>query len=180
MVEALRRTYAECCLRFDRAVGFDNQTFGQMAYKSSWFHLEQFFKSDAGVHVVRADGSFELDIEGVRVHPFKVGHMDGDIYDRFPSNEEVFAFMAEQNIVQMGLLPEAPASWFVLAHAGNPIDGLKAVYLAAPGGPQSWASVVRIDEPVVGRETLPEPVTVELPELQVIPDDYRARGERDG
>src|SRR5438128_653631 len=126
-VEALAITYAECQSRFDRSIGFDSQTFGQMVYKSSWFRLDQVAANDGRIGVVRDGNGFELDIEGVRLHPFKVGHQANDIYDRLPSNEVVFELMASQNVYQLSLLPEIQPQMLVLAHVGNPDDGLCAV-----------------------------------------------------
>ena len=175
-VEALAITYAECQARFDRAVGFDNQTFGQMVYKSSWFHLDQVAVVDAGIAVIRDSNSFELDIEGVRLHPFKVGHRTNDIYDRLPSNELVFELMANQNLHQLSLLPELQPQMLVLAHLGNPDDGLCAVYVAAPiiraGGVKDWAFVVRVDHFGDAADAAgPPPVDIEPPELTILPDE---------
>jgi hypothetical protein len=169
MMRALAATYDQCLGRFDRNVGFDGQTFGQMVFKSSWFHLEQYLAGDAGVRVIRDFSTFELDVEGVVLHPYKIGHQDGDIYDRFPSNEEAFALMAARNIEQLTLLPSKPPSRLVLAHAGNPIDGLRAVYVAAPtmGRDRSfgWAWVIRIDDLAGQGEAPPSPADIPAPEL---------------
>lgn len=175
-VEALAITYAECQARFDRSIGFDSQTFGQMVYKSSWFHLDQVAAADDGIAVVRDASGFELDIEGVRLHPFKVGHRTNDIYDRLPSNELAFEVMANQNLYQLSLLPEIEPRMLVLAHVGNPDDGLCAVYVAAPiiraEGVKDWAFVVRIDHFGDAADAgIPQPVDIEPPELTILPDD---------
>jgi hypothetical protein len=174
-VEALSITYAECQARFDRSIGFDSQTFGQMVYKSSWFHLDQVAAADDGIAVIRDANGFELDLEGVRLHPFKVGHRANDIYDRLPSNELVFELMANQNLYQLSLLPEIQPQMLVLAHVGNPDDGLCAVYVAAPiiraGGVKDWAFVVRIDHfGDAADAAVPQPVDINPPELKILPD----------
>ena len=174
-VEALAITYAECQARFDRSIGFDSQTFGQMIYKSSWFHLDQVAGIDGRIGVVRDGNGFELDIDGVRLHPFKVGHRANDIFDRLPSNELVFELMASQNVYQLSLLPDLQPQMLVLAHVGNPEDGLCAVYVAAPiirdGGVKDWAFVVRIDHFGDAADAgVPQPVNIDPPELTILPN----------
>jgi hypothetical protein len=160
-------------------VGFDSQTFGQMVYKSSWHHLERGCAGDSGVRVYRDGNGFELDIEGVRLHPFKLGHREGEIHERMPSNETVLDFMASQNIEQVRLFPSEPVTWLVLAHAGNWIDGLRAVYIGAPirtgAGEYEWASVVRIDDlSDRAAEDVPAAVEIALPEIKTLPAEREA------
>jgi hypothetical protein len=179
LVELLQKTYDECRVRFDRAVGFDSQTFGQMVYKSSWYHLERGLAEDSGIRAYRAGNGFELDVEGIRLHPFKIGHREGEIHERMPSNEAVLDFMASQNIEQVRLFPREPVTWLVLAHAGNWIDGLRAVYIAAPvrtgSGDYEWASVVRIDDlSDRGAEDVPQAVEIVLPEIKTLPAEREA------
>ena len=179
LVRLLETTYLECRVRFDRAVGFDSQTFGQMVYKSSWHHLENGTAADPGVRVYRDGNGFELDVEGIRLHPFKIGHREGEIHERMPSNEAILDFMANQNIEQVRLFPSEPVTWLVLAHAGNWIDGLRAVYIAAPirtsTGEYEWASVVRVDElSEHGAEDVPPAVEIALPEIKTLPAEREA------
>jgi hypothetical protein len=170
---ALEATYLECQRRFDRSVGFDGQTFGQMVYKSSWFHLEQTLHGMAGVRTLRDSNSFEIAIGRVLLHPYKVGHQEGDIETRRPSNEAVLEFMARTNQEQLELIPSLAPTRLILAHAGNPIDALRAVYIAAPipsgSGDVEWAYSARIDE-ISARDidAEPVPVPIELPRLTVI------------
>jgi hypothetical protein len=96
--------------------------------------------------------------------------------ERFPSNEATFELMADQNVRQLELFPDETAQALVLAHAGNPDDGLCAVYIAAAilraVGIPDWAFVVRIDHLDSGREgSLPAPVDIDSPELTVLPDE---------
>jgi hypothetical protein len=187
ITRALEAAYDQCRTRFDRNVGFDNQTFGQMVFKSCWFHLDQYLAGDSGVRVLRDYNSFELEVEGTVLHPYKLGQRDGEIYDRYPSNEEAFAFMAAENIEQITLFPSKSPRRLVLAHAGNPIDGLRAVYIAAPvmdgDGDFGWAWVVRIDE--LGGESgvdRPEPVDIPPPQLGTVeptPERRRADSSED-
>lgn len=179
LVRLLETTYDECRAHFDPAVGFDSQTFGQMVYKSSWHHLGRGTAADRGVRVYRDGNGFELDVEGIRLHPFKIGHREGEIHERMPSNEAILDFMASHNIEQVRLFPSEPVTWLVLAHAGNWIDGLRAVYIAAPirtsAGEYEWASVVRIDDlSERSTEDLPQAVEIALPEIKTLPAEREA------
>jgi hypothetical protein len=187
MVRAIRAAYSESQLRFDRSVGFDSQTFGQMVFKSSWFYLGQEFRTDPGVRISRDLNSFELIIGTVVIHPFKLGHREEDIYERTPSNEAVLALMARANIDQITLFEKLEPERLILAHAGNPIDGLQAVYITAPvlraDATYGWAFAQRLDASPVGIDDLPEAVEIPLPSLHAVDSSRRvsdSAGEQRG
>lgn len=180
---ALERAYEQTIQRWDPLVGYDNQTFGQMVFKSGWHYLEQFLKGESGVVVRRPQNSFEIQIGSLLLHPYKVPHPDGELHPDLPSNEAVLKFMAESNATQAELFPGAEPKKYILAHVGGAFTGLRAVYVGVPipGASEEsyeWASVCRIDDLVESRGDRPEAVEIDLPEVVSRPAEESEKKER--
>jgi len=178
MVLAIRRAYAECMQRFDRSVGFTNQTFGQMVFRSAWYFLGVSLQAKHNVRSLRPDGGFEIHVGPISLAPYKVPLDEGGVAPGLPRNEARLAAMAE-NAAQPQLFEGLRQTKFILAHVGDPLLGLRAVYVGAPIRGTSedtyeWAWIVRIDrsQPAVD---LPEPVEIPVPEVAPLRRKGRAR-----
>lgn len=123
----------------------------------------------------------------------KVGRgADGEsIRGSFPRGSRVAAFMAEQN--QMRLFDDAsfdhdgfPTNW-IIAHLGNPLDHLVAIYLASPietngRSVTGWRDIVpiwsaddpEVEFPAAPRPGLPEPVEIGELDLELRDEDAPA------
>jgi hypothetical protein len=175
---AVRRAYTECIARFDPGVGFTNQTFGQMVFRSAWYFLEKALGGREDVRIAHPDGGFEVHLGPISLAPYKVPLEGGGAVPGLPRNEARLAGIAASGS-QARLFEGLRQTKFVLAHVGDPLLGLRAIYVGAPirGSSEEnyeWAWLRRIDT-AAPATPLPEPV--EIPEPVVTP---LRRGERTG
>ncbi len=191
--DVMIRAYELARDHYDPDIGVDGQIFAFAVYKIvSHLFQERVDLDLPGGAVVWNGRGRELVRGGRHIRWNKVGSSERDRIDEsFPSRSRSAAVMADANVEQLtlGLRDGEPANW-ILAHVGNPVDGLRALYLAAPievRGSQvvGWArwlaiyDVERPDEMLPGAMPVPgsiEPMPAELPDfdLRVRPDEGSA------
>ena len=185
IIDAVRQAYAEADERYapDRGVG--DRSYGMIAYEVLTYRLRQDVASDPSVAFEwHADGPC-LRIGTLRVRWNKVGRgrAGETITTSFPRASGAAAQMVLDNRQmtlwgdESGLALGSPSSW-IICHMGNPRDGLRAIYLAAPihaDGEQitGWRVTIPIwnaDDPLAEFPTAPEiglPEVTPLPELEI-------------
>jgi hypothetical protein len=182
---ALLGAYADAGEIHDPERGFNDLIHGLIVYHLTGHRLARAFESDPDVRFARGAAGPELWVEGCRLRWNKVGSDARQrIESSFPRSSQVAAFMAEAN-QQLSLWESdgeasEPANW-ILAHVGNPRDGLIRAYLAAPisssgrevTGWARWIAIYdaaqpNVDLPEAPAPGLPEAVEIEAPEITLI------------
>lgn len=182
IIEAARAAYAEADERYAPDLGVGDRSYGMIAYEVLTYRLRQDVASDPSVAFEwHGDGPC-LRIGALRVRWNKVGRGGAGetIATSFPRPSGAAAQMALDN-QQMTLWSEdpgrdrgLPSNW-IICHMGNPRDGLRAVYLAAPihaDGERitGWKATIPIwsaDDPLAEFPMAPE---IGLPEVSPLPD----------
>lgn len=184
IVDAIRSAYDEADEVYAPDRGRGDHLHGLAVYHVASFLLRARFEEFPGVRFVSRGQGPELWVGPYRLRWNKVGRgADGQsIRGSFPRGSRTAAFMAEQN--QLRLFDETsfevngfPQNW-VIAHMGNPIDHLVAIYLATPiesdgRSVTGWRDIVPIwsaadpdaEFPTAPLPGLPEPV--DLPDLEL-------------
>ncbi|HEX7948889.1 MAG TPA: hypothetical protein VF494_00965 [Candidatus Limnocylindrales bacterium] len=195
IIDAVRAGYAAADERYAPEQGVGERSYGMIAYEVLTYRLREDVASDPSVAFEwHADGPC-LRIGGIRVRWNKVGRgrAGETITTSFPRPSGAAAQMAFDNR-QMTLWGDeagselgSPVSW-IICHMGNPRDGLRAVYLAAPinaDGEQiiGWRVTIPIwnaDDPLAEFPTAPEiglPEAAPLPEFEItLIDDIEDAG----
>ena len=167
---------------YDPDIGVDGQIFAFAVYKIAARLFEREFADTDGAEVIWNGRGREITRGGMRLRWNKVGTSERDEIDRsFPSRSRSARIMAEQNLEQLnfGFSDGDPDNW-IIAHTGNPIDGLRTLYLAAPletsngrvTGWLRWIAIYDAANPDDASPALPmpgalEPTPVELPEFDI-------------
>lgn len=180
-VRALQSAYDSTCEGHRPAVGNNEATFGFTLYHSVTFFLDQAAtESSKLLFDVRSRApKFRLSVKDFEVGCYRVGRLaTEDIWSSFPENDDAAPMLVEEQL----WLPGVPngsgvkkARNLILAHFGNPDDGLCAVYLCVPSRIEKekisgwacaqllWKIGDSIPQPVmlnaerVPEETVPEP-----------------------
>jgi hypothetical protein len=121
---------------YDPDQGWDSQAFGFMAYKAAVHRLAVLARDpDSSFNLRSTFPSFRWEAGDFLVATYRVGASARDPIDRsFPKNENGAVELADLNQFSMDLGQEgAIAPAVIVAHQGNHITGLEAVYLAVPG-----------------------------------------------
>jgi hypothetical protein len=191
----MRRSYDLARDYYDPEIGVDGQIFAFTVYKIAARQFELELSAFAGAEIVWNRRGREIRRGSKQLRWHKVGVSGSDsIATSFPSHSRSAGVMAELNMEQLdlGLTEEDPSNW-IIAHAGNPADGLCALYLAAPNrasrgrvtGWLRWIAIFDSDQPGESYPTLPPPGPIEpLPsdlgdfdlELLEETEDDRVRG----
>lgn len=191
LVSALQHVYAINAERYDPQLGDDGLTFGVQVWRNSWHELEAAVQTLHDISTARPDGSLVLRIGDVRLHTYKVGNTEElNIHNVRISGTATKDRIVHSNVEQLQLFSTAPPATgppnLVLAHAGNPFDGLCAVYVGAPtedeAGPSwSWVeSLYQIPPDEVRRgEPLPEGPVTPYSDLPVTDFDLTLKPELD-
>jgi hypothetical protein len=170
--------------------GWGPMLFGVAIYFNLDSRFRERFGSESRLQYVLGTRRPELQAADVRVYWNKTGTSAGrpTLLER-PSG--ALLEMAGQNLaVQMSMFGSSdPVSW-VIAHAGNPQDGLASIHIAAPqlarnGRVVGWQQAVAIfdarrpdlDLPELAAPGLPEPTPLPDFDLSFRPD--APAGERD-
>jgi hypothetical protein len=156
LIKSLERAYDVAAEAHGRDPGFDALTFGVMVWRLSWYHAEQGLAA-AGFTVDRPNNSLRAAVGTFDVHLYRAGDTaQHDIDTDFgflsgtPTKEAISTNNARQLALFEGdpsLAPRVTCSQLVLAHTGNPSDGLCAAWLGAPlvnGDSVQWAWVTEI------------------------------------
>lgn len=182
IVAAFRAAYAEADALYlpDRGVG--DRVHAITVYDVATWHFERDLAEMDGVAFVSRGSGPELRVGDLRVRWNKVGRGEPghSIGASFPRASRTAAEMAAANR-QLTLWSNAdgvrPLNW-IICHLGNPRDGLRAIYLAAPievDGERivGWRSATPIwnaDDPAAEFPAAPPlglPESVRLPDLEI-------------
>ena len=184
IIAAIRGAYDEADEIFAPDRGRGDHLHGLAVYHVASFNLRNRFDDFSGVQFVSRGEGPELRVGPYRLRWNKVGRgVDGQsIRGSFPRGSRAAAVMAEQNQLQLfdeaAFEPRGFALNWVIAHMGNPIDHLVAIYLASPietdgRSVTGWRDIVPIwsaADPDVEFPTAPAPglpESVELGELDI-------------
>lgn len=140
MVDALAAAYDRACDLHEPEWGCDEQSFGFLVYKFAVHALcEEFANEHDNTEVTNRLPAFRLRAGEYQLACHKVGHRAGDdIHSCFPGNDNAAPRMVEGQLWLDGVDRDAGttnlerARKLILAHLGNPEDGLQAVYLCFP------------------------------------------------
>lgn len=182
LIAALRRAYDEAAILYAPQRGIGDRVHAIAVYDAATFAIEQTASDLPHVSFVSRGQGPELWVDGFRLRWNKVGRGDRgeSIGSSFPRGSRTAVEMALDN-KQMTLWDDVgdvtPTNW-ILCHLGNPRDGLRAVYLAAPIEADGvrvsgWRNIVPIwsaDDPTAEFPDAPSiglPEAVELPELDI-------------
>jgi hypothetical protein len=180
IIDAIRAAYDEADEVYAPERGRGDHLHGLAVYHVATFNLRARFDGFPRAHFVSRGEGPELWIGPYRLRWNKVGRGgDGEsIRGSFPRGSRAAALMARQN--QLCLFDESafdengfPSNW-IIAHLGNPIDHLVAIYLASPietdgRSVTGWRDIVPIwsaadpwaEFPVAPLPGLPEPVEID-------------------
>jgi hypothetical protein len=192
-VDLVRRVMVDAYVgardHYDPDRGIDGQIFGFVVYKMAAHIFESEIPLLSGARVEWNGRGREIRRGDKHVRWNKVGHSEQDeIGSSFPSRSKSAAIAAERNLKQLdlGFGDEQPVHW-IIAHAGNPLDGLRSLYLAAPietrndrvVGWLRWHALYDGNHPDDVNPILPEPGPIQ-PEPEELGDfDLRIREDDD-
>ena len=175
--DALDLAYRDAGARFDVSVGSDAQWFGFTVWKFAENRLKKIIEQ--GKHPLRdatAGGQFRVGFGHFVMATYSCGHSaPDDPSNEFPNNDSGAGFLTEINTGQYPLkidgFGERPGVAVVLAHYGNPENGLEAVYLKRPsaqiaGKITEWGHIEeiwRIGGSATGGTPTPPPTAPVLP-----------------
>lgn len=140
LVETTRLVYDRAALHHSPEDGWDPQMFGFAVYKYVTKRLHDMSKQPAlGFETRAVHPAFRLGVGPFTLAAYCCGSCgDQDINDSFPNNENGAPALVDMNQFSLDLKFDetVPPRALVLAHLGNPTNGLEALYLAAPGSKQ--------------------------------------------
>lgn len=130
-----RKLYRYVASIYEPQQGWDPQAFGFMIYKATVQRLARLAGEIPGLTLVTQAPTFRLQAGRFLVASYRVGSAASEgIQDSFPRNENGAVKHADLNQLSLELsADDAAASAVILAHQGNPLTGLEALYLAVPG-----------------------------------------------
>lgn len=172
-VDALEVAYEDAADRFDPGVGSNGSTFGTDVYHFSCFQVRKAIDARELGEMVSFMPAFRASFGAVRMGCHRVGDsLSRTIEQCFPASE----YAGETLTTQLDLFStrgrDAPIG-LVLAHRGNPDDGLLSVHLCVPGGVgedgqiNSWAVAIPLWTRGVDDKTLEE-LEVTLPPAEPV------------
>jgi hypothetical protein len=194
IVDALRQVYDANAERHDPALGDDGQSFGLLVAHNARAFLEQELEGYPEVRCSRPLNSFEIAVNGVVLHPCKTGSSyDDSVHDAVLDGSLTRQRFVSENAAQLTLFrADGTGGWMngsepaprlrhlVIAHCGNPHDGLCWVAIGAPrssgrsGSPWHWVQEILRAEPRVeavtaeARQTVPTTRFNEIDEPQPV------------
>lgn len=137
-VGALGVAYDATAERHDPHEGSNNETFGVTVYHFKVKRLTEAFRDGSlGVTCRKVNNAFRMFVGPYIVGCYRVGESEqDDISSSFPGNEGAAAELVESQLWLCGV-PKTQgverAKKLVIAHLGNPDEGLRAIYLCVPG-----------------------------------------------
>jgi hypothetical protein len=148
---------AEC---YDPLIGHDGMTFGLMVHKSFRHFIIQMAEGDVKpwLQVIQRGPQFLFRLFGFTASTYRVGiTLEADIAQLFPRNRSGAWILAAANMIQLALPfdgsvepDDSNCSSLILAHTGNPRDGLCNLFLGVPSRfdekniVTGWSTVVDI------------------------------------
>ena len=144
LVEAVQRAYETAIDSYDTATGSNNSTFGHDLYWFCVHELKTIAEPEVSqLELIRERPEFRMRVGSCILACHRVGSdPDQDIAKSFPKNNRAAGQLARSNFKQLFLPgfedddPELNKDIeklnIVLAHIGNPHDGVCSVYLCVP------------------------------------------------
>jgi hypothetical protein len=139
IIRALQTSYDVSQERHDPGVGDTALTFGIHTWASSTFYLVRELTGLTDLACTVANQSLEARVGRCRLRALKLGGSEADNpWHSFPDHVGPASRMgrAVQLELQLGLESIEPLDW-IIAHYGNPDEGLRAVRLQAVGSERS-------------------------------------------
>lgn len=143
MLDAIEQAYQVRQRRHDAGIGDNAMTFGMNVRFTVEKLLENAFAEHPGLKISRPMGSFQIAYHGHIFHFYKFGMNANDSIENLSLDDST----TKINLVldnQLSL-PGIPAlRHWIVAHSGNPRQGLIEVYIGAPntlgerGSPWAW------------------------------------------
>ena len=135
---ALQRAYESACENHDPKRGSNESTFGFNLYHFAVHELsEEAERSSEFVTLISRNPIFRLGVVDYELACHRVGtHASQDSDTAFPNNDGDAYTMLQEQLWLPGIeraVGLGRARKIVIAHLGNPDDGLGAIYLCVPG-----------------------------------------------
>lgn len=137
IVREYRQLYAYLITIYDTEQGWDAQGFGFMAYKAAVARLSRLAADpQSGLTLLTAAPTFRLQAGPFLIASYRVGSSETESIDEsYPRNENGAVKLADLNQLSLEIDDfSATNPAVIIAHLGNPITGLEAIYLAVPAG----------------------------------------------
>ena len=132
---ALERAYETACEHYEPDRGNNTKTFGYELYHAAVHELAgEVQQDDTPLALISRDPTFRLRVGAFECACHRVGaDASDDIWSSFPDNEGAACRMAEEQLWIPGMEPDIEAARkVVIAHLGNPEEGIQAIYLCIP------------------------------------------------
>jgi uncharacterized membrane protein len=167
LTTCLRDAYEASITAHEPEVGHDAMSFGLLVYKSNVFILGQLAERVDWMTVTTPAPSFEFQIGEYAISCYSAGHTDTvDAKNSFPNNRTRAGRIAEANSLQARLFEDlwddSACRQLILAHKGNPDEGLLEVFVAVPvtkgedGRVKEWGTVYTLwSRGIEGEEGIP-------------------------
>ncbi len=141
IVKAVKYTYDIVQEGHRPDLGFDAHTYGYSVYRVGTYQLGEYCKRSKGklARVQELKSLFRCKAADYMLGFYKVGSSgDANIWESFPTSENGAVSVNTEGQLILGGLEDAMADqvdelrYVIVAHLGNPSDGLCAVYLCIP------------------------------------------------
>lgn len=132
--EAVTLAYGDARERYNEEIGCNSSTFGTDVYHFACHRLqERVGDMGDGAKVALRHPAFRLDVAGFEVGCHKVGDSETEsIWRSFPQSEFAGETLVPPQLLLFGGEGKGRIGGIVIAHQGNPIHGLCALYLCLP------------------------------------------------
>lgn len=140
IVRAVKKAYEIVGQSHDEALGFNANTFGICVYHVGRFQLEAVCKQSEGKlsNVEELKSLFRFQSGAYTLGFYKVGQSDENIWESFPTSDNGAMSLSDEGYPILVGLEDSMLDrvndlrYVVVAHMGNPISGLCAIYLCVP------------------------------------------------
>jgi hypothetical protein len=142
LVRIYQRAYESNSECYDPLIGHDKMVFGLMIHKSAKHFISQLAFDHYWLGIVEFNPRFVFRIKDFLISTYRVGDsIAKDIANSFPSNHGGAAQLTQANQRQLSLsfmdngvavADDSSCKNLILAHMGNPNDGLCRLFLGVP------------------------------------------------
>lgn len=173
LINGLETAYNDAGFRYDRGVGSNGSTFGMDVYHFAVFQVARKVRESETGDVVHVSPSFRFEFGPILLGCHRVGAYASDSIECcFPTSEYAGKTLSSQlDLFEHHGVDETTQIGAVLAHRGNPEEGLLSVDICVPGSVvdskiASWAAVLPLW--TAGQETVESDINVSLMEIEEI------------
>lgn len=129
IVDAMLKAYSPAMDAFDEEAGIGNTAFGFLLWSTGRKALTDYLTDVDGVHIISKGNKFEIKIDQKVMKFYRVGNSTySDINHSFPRNKNAGKLHEGTYQIEFDLGEELEKSW-IIAHIGNPEDGLIGLFL---------------------------------------------------